>query len=109
VGPPTPARSCRDLRQGCSLDDLRSDELYWLLHAIPTLADQLRFAEGLARNAKAMTCAQVASVAAGVKAEKAQVVEVMLKTGRLQDRENAHLIREQLSEVEWLAVEQYVQ
>jgi hypothetical protein len=108
VGPPC-AELERFLRQGCSLDDLRSDELYWLLHAIPTLADQLRFAEGLARNARAMTCAQVASVAAGVEGGKGQVVRMMLRTGRLQDVENAHLIREQLTDVEWLAVELHVQ
>jgi hypothetical protein len=34
---------------------------------------------------------------------------MMLRTGRLQDKKNAHLIQDQLSEVEWLAVEQYVQ
>jgi hypothetical protein len=39
------------------------------------------------------------------KAEKAQVVEVMLRTGRLQDRENARLIREHLSDAECVAVE----
>jgi hypothetical protein len=99
------------LRQGYSVDNLRPNELYWLLHAIPTLADQLRFAEGLARNAKAMTCAKVASVAAGAVegGQGGQVVEAMLRTGRLQDRENAHLIREQLSDVECVAVEQYLQ
>jgi hypothetical protein len=100
----------RFLRQGCCLDNLRPDELYWLFHSVPSLADQLRFAEGLTRSAKAMTCAQVASVAAGaMEGGKGQVVDAMLRTGRLQDRENAHLIKEQLSEVEWMAVEQYVQ
>jgi hypothetical protein len=84
---------------------LRPGELYWLFNSIPSLAHRLRFAEGLTRSAKAMTCAKVASVAAGaMEGGKGQVVEAMLTTGRLQDRENAHLIREQLSEVEWVAV-----
>jgi hypothetical protein len=99
----------RFLRQGCCLDNLRPDELYWLFHSVPSLADQLRFAEGLTRSAKAMTCAKVASVAAGaMEGGKGQVVRMMLRTGRLQDVENAHLIREQLSEVEWVAVELHV-
>jgi hypothetical protein len=98
------------LRQGYSVDNLRPDELYWLLTAIPFLADQLRFAEGLARNAKAMTCSKVASIAAGaVEGGKGQVTAVMLATGRLQDRENAHLIQEQLSEADWLFVKVYLQ
>jgi hypothetical protein len=98
------------LRQGYSVDNLRPDELYWLLTAIPYLADQLRFAEGLARNAKAMTCSKVASIAAGaVEGGKGQVTAVMLATGRLQDRGNAHLIQEQLSEADWLFVKVYLQ
>jgi hypothetical protein len=77
--------------------------LYCLFNSIPSLTHRLPFAEVLARNAK------VAGVAAGaVEGGKREVVEVMLRTGRLQDRENAHLIREHLSDAECVAVERYL-
>jgi hypothetical protein len=63
----------------------------------------------LERNTKCVTCAKVASIAAGaVEGGKGQVVEVMLRTGRLLDRENARFIREHLSHAECVAVEQFL-
>jgi hypothetical protein len=85
------------------------DELHRQFSSIPSMAGQLRHAEVAARRLKCLTCAQVASAAAGtMDGGKGQVVRAMLQTAPLVDRENAHLIREQLSPAAWAGVERYL-
>jgi hypothetical protein len=97
------------LLAGHSADDLQPDELYTLFNSIPLVATQVRFAATLTRSLTSMTCAKVASITAGAtEAGRGQVVQAMLRTGRLADRENAHLIKDQLSPAAWAGTHQYL-
>jgi hypothetical protein len=97
------------LQEGHTVDELQLEELYCLMSSVPLMAAQLRFAQALARGLTSLTCAKVASIAAGtMEGGKGQVVQAMLRTGRLRDRENVRLIRAQLSPAAWAGVERYL-
>jgi hypothetical protein len=94
---------------GHTVDELQLEELYCLMSSVPLMAAQLRFAQALARGLTNLTCAKVARIAAGtMEGGKGQVVQAMLRTGRLRDRENVRLIRAQLSPAAWAGVERYL-
>jgi hypothetical protein len=98
----------RYIRQGNKIDDLYPEQFYFLFKAVDDGFDQQRIADIMAQQMTTVTCEKVARAAAGSKDMcKREVVEKLLAAGQIMDKENAHLIKAEVTVFQYMTIERY--
>lgn len=97
------------IANGNSPQELNPEQFHMMFKTMNDAFDQERFAEILADNMKVITCAIVArSVAACKDVCKREVAEKLLQVSGIDDKENAVLIKNELSPFQFMTVEKYL-